>query len=60
MAGVPEAGWALTILASPPASGGPAWPAVARGRRASTLTISLAVGRFVLGLVRRVSALAVE
>jgi|HubBroStandDraft_3_1064219.scaffolds.fasta_scaffold274274_3 hypothetical protein len=64
---------ALTITASPaavaglaaaslwaPATGYPTWPAAARGRLASTLATSLAVGWFVFLPVRRIGALTAE
>ena len=62
---------ALTVITSPaaaaalaaaalwgPATGHPTWPALSRGRLASTLAISFAVGWFVFNLVRRAGALA--
>lgn len=58
--------WALAIISSPaahlalfaalcwaPATGLPTWPALSRGRFASTVTISVAVGVFVFLAARQ-------
>jgi len=58
--------WALAILSSPaaplalfaalcwaPVTGFPTWPALSRGRLASTVAISAAVGAFVFLAVRQ-------
>ena len=41
-----------------PATGFPTWPALARGRCASTVLLCLAVGLFVFTVVQRLAALA--
>ena len=58
--------WALAMISSPaahlalfaalcwaPATGFPTWPALSRGRLASTVAISAAVGAFVFLAVRQ-------
>jgi hypothetical protein len=46
----------LAALAWPPMTGFPTWGAFSRGRYASTLGVSLAVGAFVFTLVQRLTA----
>ena len=49
----------IAALAWAPATGFPTWPSLARGRLASTMAISLAVGVLVFLFARRLAALAV-
>jgi hypothetical protein len=46
----------VAALAWAPATGIPTWPALARGRLASTVVISLAVGASVFLFARRLAA----
>ena len=46
----------LAALAWPPMTGFPTWGALSRGRCASTLAVSLAIGVFVFTFVQRLTA----
>ncbi len=50
-----KAGIAAAVL-WPPLTGFPTWPALARGRLASTVALSVAVGGAVFVLVQRLAA----
>jgi hypothetical protein len=56
LSSVPMAAALAAAVLWAPLTGFPTWPALARGRLASTLGVSLAVGGFVYGFVGRLTA----